>query len=176
MHHDPFDSIRNPIRREYLRTAFSIIKKIFDDSLISFAIYGSVARGNDRPESDNDVLLILDTDMEFHERCSLLAKAMLKLYETEAFKEMVKKGYNTFIEFYPLSKEEASVFRPIYLDMVEDSVVIYDRDNFFNKVLHKVKRLMDRLGSRRVWISDDKWIWIMKPDVKFGERVEYVLE
>ncbi|RLE86692.1 MAG: nucleotidyltransferase domain-containing protein, partial [Thermoprotei archaeon] len=58
----------------------------------------------------------------------------------------------------------------------EDSVVIYDRDNFFNEILHKVKRLMDRLGSRRIWIGDDKWIWIVKPDVKFGERVEYVLE
>ena len=76
----------------------------------------------------------------------------------------------------PLSVEEASVFRPVYVDMVEDAVVLLDRGGFLERILKKVSKLLERLGSRRVRTGEGEWFWILKPGVELGEEVSYELE
>ncbi|MEM3745221.1 MAG: hypothetical protein QW341_05655 [Candidatus Bathyarchaeia archaeon] len=48
------------------------------------------------------------------------------------------KGF--YLDFSPimLSPEEASKIRPIYLDMVEDSIILYDKNGFFKSRLNGV--------------------------------------
>lgn len=38
-------------------------------------------------------------------------------------------------------------------------------------VLEDLKRRLEELGAKRVWVGD-KWYWVLKPDIKFGEVVE----
>jgi len=38
-------------------------------------------------------------------------------------------------------------------------------------VLARLKRRLDELGARRVWMGR-KWYWVLKPDAKFGEVIE----
>ncbi len=167
-----FERIKDPIRRRYISKVFELIKEKFGDKLISFVIYGSVARGQDNPNSDIDILLIIDTKLSFSERCSILADILIKLYSEEA-KQLIEKGYNPSIEFYPLNVEEAKTFRMIYLDMIHDAIILYDKNNFFKSILEKVSRTLSKLGSKRVWLNEKEWYWILKPDIKFGERIEY---
>jgi hypothetical protein len=68
--------------------------------------------------------------------------------------------------------EEARAHSPLYLDMVEDGVLIVDRDGFFRSVLDAIRSRMRELGSRRVFLPDGTWYWDLKPDFRFGEVVE----
>jgi len=170
------ESIRDPLRREYLALVLREVEREFGDSLVSFVVYGSVARGDESRGSDTDVLLVLDTDAGYGERCRRLGRVLARVYESELAGRLAGMGYNLFVEFYPLSREEASVFRPVYLDMVEDAVLVLDRGGFFEGVLERVAALLRRLGSRRVRVGEGAWFWILKPDLRLGEEVRYELE
>ena len=170
------ESIRDPLRREYLSLVLREVEREFGESLVSFAVYGSVARGDEKKESDTDVLLVLDVDLGYGERCRRLGRVLARAYESGVGRRLVEEGYNPFVEFYPLDPEEASAFRPIYLDMVEDAVVLLDRGGFLERILKKVSKLLERLGSRRVRTGEGEWFWILKPGVELGEEVSYELE
>lgn len=70
------------------------------------------------------------------------------------------------------SPEEARTHSPLYLDIVEDGVLIFDRDGFFDRILSEMRQRMRQLGSRRVYLDDGRWYWDLKPDFRFGEVVE----
>jgi hypothetical protein len=70
------------------------------------------------------------------------------------------------------SPAEAQLRSPLYLDLVEDGILILDRQGFFEAVLAGMRARMRALGSRRVHLPDGTWYWDLKPDFRFGEVVE----
>lgn len=85
--------------------------------------------------------------------------------------ELRKNGYS--IELSPILKtvKEATRISPLYLDMVEDAIILFDKESFFENVLKRLKRRLEELGAERVWIGK-KWYWRLKKDYKFGEVIE----
>ena len=67
--------------------------------------------------------------------------------------------------------EEARVHSPLYLDMVEDGRILFDREGFFANVLSRMRARMRELGSRREYLPDGSWYWDLKPDFRFGDEV-----
>ncbi|AGJ61958.1 NT domain-containing protein [Sulfolobus islandicus LAL14/1] len=147
-----------------------IMKEEFKDDLISVVLYGSVARGDNRNDSDVDLLIIIK---------NLPKDSMLKrirLFETKVedklnLDEFWKNGY--YISLSPILKtpEEAEKISPLYLDMVYDAIILYDKNQFFTKILQKLKERLKELGAERVRIGK-KWYWVLKKDSKFGDTVE----
>ncbi|MEM2550445.1 MAG: nucleotidyltransferase domain-containing protein, partial [Nitrososphaerota archaeon] len=80
-------------------------------------------------------------------------------------------GYH--VEFSPVIKtpEEARVFSPLYLDMVEDAVILFDRDGFFDGVLRRLRGRLQELGAERVRLGK-AWYWRLKRDYSFGDVIE----
>jgi hypothetical protein len=70
------------------------------------------------------------------------------------------------------SPAEAKTHSPLYLDIVEDGILILDRNRFFARILEDMKARMRALGSRRVYLENGGWYWVLKPDFRFGEVVE----
>jgi len=68
--------------------------------------------------------------------------------------------------------EEAAFHTPLYLDVVEDGILLLDRDRFFENVLTSMRSRMRELGSRRVFLPDGSWYWDLKPDFRPGDVVE----
>jgi hypothetical protein len=68
--------------------------------------------------------------------------------------------------------QEARYHSPLYLDIVEDGILLVDRGGFFQAVLDAMRVRMRELGSRRVFLEDGSWYWDLKPDFRFGEVVE----
>ncbi len=142
----------------------------YGDRLYSLVVFGSVARGEASKASDIDLLLVvaglpesrLARQEEFMALEDEVAEHITALYE---------EGYH--IEFSPIIKtpEEARRITPLYLDMVEDAVLVYDRDKFFGSVLDRLRKRLDELGSKRVRMGK-KWYWLLKPDYRFGEVIE----
>ncbi|BAB66795.1 nucleotidyltransferase domain-containing protein [Sulfurisphaera tokodaii] len=159
---EPYVTLLNNIVR--------IMREEFKDDLISIVLYGSVARGDNRNDSDVDLLIVMN---------NLPKDSMLKrirLFETRVedklnLDEYWNKGY--YISLSPILKtpDEAEKISPLYLDMVYDAVILYDKDQFFTKILEKLKEKLRELGAERI-IMGKKWYWILKKDSKFGETVE----
>ena len=69
------------------------------------------------------------------------------------------------------SREEAERGSPLFLDMVEDAEIAFDRNDFFSNVLDALRMRLAALGAKRVW-RGNAWYWDLKPDVKPGEVIE----
>ncbi|ACP34918.1 DNA polymerase beta domain protein region [Sulfolobus islandicus Y.G.57.14] len=153
-----------------LNNMVKIMKEEFKDDLTSVVLYGSVARGDNRNDSDVDLLIIIK---------NLPKDSMLKrirLFETKVedklnLDEYWKNGY--YISLSPILKtpEEAEKISPLYLDMAYDAIILYDKNQFFTKILQKLKERLKELGAERVRMGK-KWYWVLKKDSKFGDTIE----
>ena len=121
--------------RKLLDTFLVFLRQKLGDSLISVVLYGSVARGEARLRSDIDLLIIVkDASNEYFLRLEPILKTEKLLKRTEAYNRLCSKdGVRPYVSYLVLSLEEAQENRYIYLDMIEDSIIIFDRNNFFEK-------------------------------------------
>lgn len=163
------ESISEPYK-SLLKNLMELLCASLRDNLISVVVYGSVARGSAHKDSDIDILIVAENLPKSRMKRQGMFLKIEKPLEP-VMNELWNRGF--YVDFSPLilSREEASKIRPIYLDMVEDAVILYDRGGFFRGVLERLKRRLKELGARREWIGN-KWYWILKPDIKFGEVVE----
>ena len=118
------------------------LKNRLGDRLVSFVVYGSVARGEVREDSDVDLLIIA----EGLPRGRLKRQELFEEIEGE-LEEMWKEGF--YITLSPVIKtpEEAKRLSPLYLDMVEDAVILYDKGGFFKGVLDRLRRKLEEYGA-----------------------------
>ena len=134
--------------------------------LRSLVLFGSVARGQGAPRSDIDVLVVAEGFPRslVERRRPLLA----------AWSHVRARHALPAVEWNLVTKtpEEARFHSPLYLDMVEDGILLVDRGQFFQTVLDAMRTRMRELGSRRVFLDDGSWYWDLKPDFRFGEVVE----
>lgn len=162
------ERIREPYR-SLLEKLVELLSTSLGDKLVSVVVYGSVARGSARKDSDVDVLIIAESLPK-----SRMRRQQLFLEVENKLEPVIDGLWNMgfYVDFSPviLSVEEASRIRPIYLDMVEDSVILYDKDGFFNNIISRLREKLRELGSKRIWVKD-KWYWVIKPDIRFGEVV-----
>ena len=151
------------IYEDLLKRLVDELKEYFGDELISVILYGSFARGEAKKESDIDLLVI----------CEDLPKEKLKRQDIFLRIEGgVERGIGDLPFISPIlkTKEEAKVLSPLYLDMVEDAKILYDKDDFFKDILCDLRLKLDLLKARRVKVGK-KWYWDLKPDYKFGEVI-----
>lgn len=138
----------------------------FKDELISLVLFGSVARGTARKESDIDILIILkDAPDSYYDRLKPVIDIELELRNDI---EGMPPVFSNII----LTLDEAKQNRNIFLDMIDDSIFLYDTNDFFKNRLLELKNRLDQLGSKKVILDDDTWYWNLKPDIVAGEVIE----
>ena len=143
------------------------LKKNFN--LVSVVVFGSVARGEARKDSDIDLLIIAENLPDRYQRFRNFDKAEECL--KDLIEELEAKGYHIYFSPIIKSIEEAKRISPLYLDMVEDAVILYDRNCFFQNILSRLRKRLKELGARRVRLGN-KWYWILKDKYSFGEVIE----
>lgn len=155
--------------KQILNKFKQLLPETFGDKLISFVLYGSVARGTAGEESDIDLLIILkDAPSLYYERLQPVIDIELKLREEISKTTVVPPILSSII----LSMEEAKENRNIFLDMIDASIILYDKERFFKNRLKELKNRLLELGSKKIVLEDKTWYWNLKPDIAPGEVIE----
>ena len=147
--------------RSYLKGLFERYGK----RVISIVLYGSFSRGGWEPESDIDLLLVIDG---FNRDESLIFENTDKLVWMQW---ELNRNYHK-VQPYCLTKEQASYHRPIYLDMTVEGMILYDEGGFVDGVFKEIRARLFELGAKRYRLPSGAWYWVLKPDLKLGEVVE----
>jgi|CXWL01.1.fsa_nt_gi predicted nucleotidyltransferase len=150
----------------------NVVRDNLGARLTCIVLYGSVARGTARPDSDIDLFVIAGESDEDKEP---LWDQVLDLEQTfwndQEVAALRAQGYRASVEAYVVSKAQARRGLPIYLDMALDAIVLHDPENFFSRRIDQVKQRMVELRSRREWLSQDTYIWQLKTDAEPGEVI-----
>ncbi|MBI5883860.1 MAG: nucleotidyltransferase domain-containing protein [Elusimicrobia bacterium] len=158
--------------RPLLEKFRELLAKRLGDSLVSIILYGSVARGDSGPDSDLDILVVVEDADADAANAVLDAKLGLERDPVCAPYRDPKFGTIPVLSCLTLTRSQAGQNRWLYLDMTEEAVFLFDRDDFFKKRLGMVKAGMERLGSRKETMPDGSWYWDLKPDLRAGEVFE----
>jgi len=145
-------------------------KSFYGDRLVSFVVFGSIARETFRYDSDIDLLIIAENLPKG--RMKRVAQFSAVEDRVEPYLESLKKeGINTYISAIFKTPQEAEYGSPLFLDMVEDARILYDKNAFFSKRLERLRKRLKELGAKRVW-KGNIWHWVLKPDYHPGEVIE----
>jgi hypothetical protein len=159
------DSVQEPFRTA-LRAAAQAWHEAMGERLVSLVLFGSVARGDAGESSDIDLIVVADG---FPRRLADRRRPLLEAWEAaRSARDLPASRWNLVTK----SREEAAHHSPLYLDIVEDGVILLDRDRSFETILARMRERMRALGSRRIFLRDGSWYWDLKPDFRWGENVE----
>ncbi len=146
------------------------VKKYYGDKLVSLAIFGSVARGTFRPDSDIDFLIVAHHLPRGRVK---RIKEFISHVETPWEKKLKECGISLCPELSPLIKtpEEVTYGSPVFLDMTEEVLILYDEGDFLKNYLAKLKERLKALGAVKKRLGGG-WYWVLKPDYRPGDIIE----
>lgn len=149
---------------------YFILKKKFGKSLLSFGIYGSIARNTARKDSDLDIFLIFqEISGNMCERLDLLLEYKEEKIIQDELKFLNKNGFYPRISYYPRNKSELrmSFFT---IDIAFDIKIIWDLNILENFLLHINERIKEQ-GITRHYLDKEKYY--LDLNLKFGEVFEF---
>ncbi len=146
------------------------VKAFYGARLVAVVLFGSVARDTPNFYSDVDILIIAK-DLPRGRIPRIREFERVEEQITPFLEELRQKGIQTEISAVLKSPEEAERGSPLFLDMVEDGRILFDRNDFFAGVLDRLRDRLKALGAKRVW-RGNAWHWVLKPDFKPGEVFE----
>jgi predicted nucleotidyltransferase len=137
--------------------------------LVSLLLYGSRARGTARPDSDIDLLLVAERPRH-RDGLAGVREAFEACTDHAAW--TAERGA-PMLGLLPLTPDETLQTRYHYLDMVDEAVIVHDRDDFMRRRLGVLHDRMRELGSHRAFLADGSYLWILKPGFRLGDTVEF---
>ena len=162
------------VQKEYLPFLEILVAKLvegFWGRLVSLIIFGSLAAGRAKAKSDVDLLIVAEGLPEkYSDRLRLWRRAVSGL-EAERLRLWRERGIYPLIDPILLTPEEAGRIQPFYLDLLDTSIIVYDRGGFMQGVLERLRARVRELGSIKVELPDGSWYWVVKPDASLGEVI-----
>ncbi|AGL00516.1 putative nucleotidyltransferase [Desulfoscipio gibsoniae DSM 7213] len=146
------------MHRQYIIAVLNEVVNYYGDSLVGCAVFGSYARGDNRKNSDLDLLIILTSAPGFSRRLGDFVENVEMKHEKLA--QTLYEQKDVFIELSPyiLTREEALKVHPIYFDLIEHNYVIYDPENMIDRIINSAANLLEKSGARKSR-TNNTWEW-----------------
>lgn len=132
-------------------------------------LFGSVARGDARTNSDVDLVVVTKDLPGGRKEMSERIYSSLKIEEERQF--LYENGIATDLSVYPLSETELGRFYPLMLDVAREGVVLFEVDGILSRASSSMKLAMPRLGVKRRRLGRG-WLWVIPPGLEVGELLE----
>ena len=164
------DDIDYEVYRVFLDLLLERLKQEFgEQTILAVALFGSVARGEARPDSDIDLLVVYEKG-GFNPTRKFVS-TLFVLRESSEYRELRRKGLKP--DPYPvfLTREELWESPLILLDVLDHGIILYDT-GILQERLEALKHRLAELGARKVVLEDGRWYWDLKPDWKPGEVIK----
>ena len=153
-----------------LRALAVASQELYGERLVALAVFGSVGRGTMKPDSDIDVLLVVDRLPDGRipriEEFAPVELALASLIDAAR-----AGGVDTRVSAVLRTPAEVRAGSPLMFDMTEDARILHDPQGVLAGALADLKGRLARLGARRIW-RDGWWYWDLKPDYRSGEVFE----
>jgi len=141
------------------------IKTFYKENLIAVVIFGSGGKGEITVSSDIDLFIVINK-----------SKLSLRQRITEFFENVSDTiTIGSFILLLsPLifTKKETQKFSPLYLDMLEGCIILYDKENFIKDILEKVKILIQQKVIER-YEYKGKVYWRINYAAQINSRLSF---
>lgn len=170
VHKINLDSLTQTQYAHLLVKLFYIFKENLADSLLSVGLFGSVAKGTAKKDSDIDLFIITENlDLTFVERI----EHFLDLKRDKTIKEEVdflrSKGYNPKINF--IIKEKNNLSANFFtIDITFDMLLIYDT-GVLKQFLEENKEKIRKQGIEKKYLDKEKYY--LDLNIDFGEVYEF---
>lgn len=162
-------------QKEYLPILEFVVVRLIEafwKKLVSLIIFGSIASGKAKNESDLDFLLVAENlPKKYSERLKLIRKILTGV-EDVRIKIWREKGRYPLLDIIILGPQEAKINHPFYLDLVEESIIVFDRENFMKNRLESLKKELGKLGAKRILLPNGRWYWDLKTEISRGEVIQ----
>jgi hypothetical protein len=145
------------------------VRAVYGPRLRAIALFGSVARRTARPQSDVDLLLVVD-DLPRGRRARFETFCPVERALAPAIEELRRAGITTELSPVLRTPEDLRTASPLMLDLTEDAILLDDPDGLVDAALDDLRARLCRTGARRVW-TGDTWYWDLKPDYRRGEII-----
>ncbi len=156
----------------YVSLIVKSLKRVLKKNLISIVLFGSVARGEAGEGSDIDLMVVAREFKPFESRFDIFNEIDKELRSSREYRVLREKQLGRLISPVPLKLEEIKKNPPILLDIVTDGIILYDTDNFMREWITNLKTKLEEKGVKKIFISEGKWYWDLKPDYKLGDVLE----
>ena len=156
---DTFDQILTAVRNACLEH--------YGTRLQSLALFGSVARGTMRPDSDIDLVLVVDPLPDGRMARMDEFTAVEKQAET-VLRNAQARGIYTSLSPVFKTPTELGNGSWLFLDMTDQARILFDRDTLLANHLKQLSRRLEEMGATRVY-KGGGYYWLLKPDLKPGE-------
>ncbi|ADL07083.1 nucleotidyltransferase domain-containing protein [Thermosediminibacter oceani] len=122
------------LHQQYLICVLEGIIEYYKDSLLGLTIFGSYARGENRKNSDLDLLIILKKAPGFSERIKEFVNNIELAHESLGQQLYEEEDILCELSPYILSKEEALKFQPVYFDLTEHNKILFDPEGIISRI------------------------------------------
>lgn len=146
-------------------------REVYGERLKSLAVFGSVARGVPRFDSDVDLLLIIDPLPDGR-------MARVREFEavdahpcvTAALAAAQSSGVRTTLSPVFKTPEELREGSLLFLDLTDQARLLLDRTGLLRDYLKDLARRLADLGARRI-PRGGGYYWLLKPSLRPGEEI-----
>lgn len=143
------------------RYIIAILQQILDyygDSLLACAIFGSYARGENRKNSDLDLLIIVTKTQGLSRRLKDFVENIEMKHEMLA--QIIYEREEIICELSPyiLTGDEALKMQPIYFDLVEHHLIIFDPAFIIGRIISSTRKILIQSGAQKVR-RNNTWEW-----------------
>ena len=144
------------------------LREAFGGKLIAVLLFGSRARGDHRPDSDYDILVLLDGYLSSSVDDYFMAYKALRPFRDRFIKD-------TTVAVISVEDLKASLSAPLILNALVEGIVLYDIRESLSRIREKLLKKLKSLGIKRVR-SSWGYTWRVPRSFKTPFEIEIDIE